>query len=67
MLSVILKAIEEIKKSQDVGVNVGINAELNKLLILIERNPGVKVKQLYDFIENKNRRTIERYLAKLKQ
>jgi len=49
----------------NVGANVGVNVGANKLLNIIEDNPGINAKKIYQFFEVTDR-TIERWLKKLR-
>ena len=57
---------EPLEKVNDVGVNVGVNEELERVLGLIKQFPGINANQLAKQRPDKTKRTIERHLALLK-
>lgn len=53
--------------NSNVGVNVGVNEMELRLVLLIEQNEGVNADVIAKLIANKSKRTIERYLSRLKE
>ncbi len=57
---------EPFDKTSNVGVNVGVNIELERIFELIKQFPGINAIQLAKQLPDRTKRTIERLLAVLK-
>lgn len=68
MLRSILRAVEELKKTQNVGINIGINVGINEseILQLIGKNPKITA---FEISQNLNitSRQVERLISSMKK